>query len=1635
MNNAIVYLYHKNTSDSVPPTLFSGSFTYTFATALLSGGVLNGWSQTAPAIVAGEYLWLAQAVASSSIVTDAIATAEFSAPAVVGVGGTDGATGATGAAGYNTATLTAYQRAPTAPTVMPTNGLTYTFATAAWTPGGLWSKTIPAYSTDPLWAVSATAYSDTATDTIATADWSSAVQLNEDGADGAAGTDGLNVATVYIYQRTATDVAPSLPTTPSATFTFATGALDALNNGWTKTVPPAGTDDFLWVSFATASNIGATDEILAAEWQAAQKLAETGATGDTGDAGADGLNTATVSLYHKNTSNVTPPAAFSGTFTYTFSTAALTGGTLNGWSQTAPDIGQGEYLWVRQAAAVNANATDSIVSTEFAGAVVVGIGGTDGATGGTGPQGDAGIDGLNNATAYLYHKNTSSVTPPTAFSGTFTYTFATALLSGGTLNGWTQTAPAIGPGEYLWLRQATASSITTTDSILATEFSAATVISIGGLPGDDGNAGANGSSVHVSSVYKRSVDNPGTPTGGQFVFGTNVLTPPSGWSITPPADNGTTLWVSTAVWSIIGPTGTDSATTWTAPQQLINPASGQVLSTRDWRDSAVAMDGGQVWDQTGSTPDNSTLVFNEAGPFGDYPPIMQIRGDGLTNPGWYSQWVGKFAYDNEKSYVIYQWVKRRGGAAAGLYVGFPTAGAGSEHVASMTGVPNTNPYTVPNQSFTAEKWFLQVSVVWGLNSGLTVDQGLAGIYDPDTGLKIYDGAEFKWDSNQFDTTYIRTGFYDNVAPPIPATDGFDFTRVTGWVMDGGEPTIQQVLSGGIGLPKGSIVGGVKINYSTFDTPNPGEMYIHGLDALGRPADVDGSFVYNGSRLPLLKGYVFTNVETNNGYIVIETGVGTPFTTASAGAKMAGCQVVVTAGVAQWQYDNNTAWVNFTATDTMVIIGTYASGVDNVLNATLIPPMPLYTGVVSAARINANSLRAITATIGNLNTRDIGGAPTTPRLALSDSNSPLTIFDTDDTTVLFNLTNTEDGLRLGLLGDFEPNSLNTAQAFSTVGINSLRGRLGLLQPTGGTTQRGGDLQKTAANQNASNGSTHLCNLDENYLASTIKSKPDDITLTFKIVGNDWDSGFPGYARGDWTMQWQVSANGGAYTNIAGASFNVLGNISIESEPGGPVFYSYYLSEQRTYVWTGSVADVEYTFRLVCTLNSGTDIGYIQTLTASEPLNFAGVLEVHDHDASQITTGLLAGARINQAELGVDASTISTLVRRNSSGDINVRLLRSEYDSTNPTIGYIMTQIDTASNNYVRPSTPAQLTAGLPLATTGVKGLMPALNGSTSVFLRGDGAWAAQSAPANYLRHITTGYNDGEITVSGTAPGAPTQGDVWIDTAATLDASTLGGLSVNTTTVNNVANQIMRTNSSGYGMFGWINTISGVASAAEPARIYCSQDAYIRYMTAANFRTYVTASYYAPISHTHSYLPVASPTFTGTLTGPSAEMTDLGLNSNPGEGDLRVGGYGIMGSRAGSVVYVTNASTTGSVAINTGGVHGSAYNRGVFSNTGLVVTGVMTATGQVQGSILNASSDVTLKTLKGEYAPTRMSEVRAWNYDFKDGPKNKIGYIAQDIQAILPGAVGKDPKGKLTLDYNMVLVAKVADIEARMEAAGL
>jgi hypothetical protein len=314
-------------------------------------------------------------------------------------------------------------------------------------------------------------------------------------------------------------------------------------------------------------------------WNPVAGAGPTGATGPTGTTGGGGLNSASVYLYNKNTST-TPPALFSGIFTYTFATGVLSGGTLNGWAQTPPSIAAGEYLFLSLATASSTTSTDSIPYTEFSAPQVISGTGTSGA---------------NTAIVSLFNKNTSATTPPTTFSGTFTYTFATATLSGGTLNGWSQSAPTLTTGEYLWERQATAFSSATTDTIAATEFSSAVVVGAAGNNGATGPTGTSGPTgttgptgasitgptgqaglqVARPAVYQWGLSTPSISGSSTYTWATASYTAPSGWSttITAAPSAGFILYTATATVTDVA-TATSTAFSWTTASIIVSGYAG-----------------------------------------------------------------------------------------------------------------------------------------------------------------------------------------------------------------------------------------------------------------------------------------------------------------------------------------------------------------------------------------------------------------------------------------------------------------------------------------------------------------------------------------------------------------------------------------------------------------------------------------------------------------------------------------------------------------------------------------------------------------------------------------------------------------------------------------------------------------------------------------------------------------------------------------------------------------------------------------------------------------------------------------------------------------------------------------------------
>jgi hypothetical protein len=184
-----------------------------------------------------------------------------------------GSRGVDGASGLNNATVFLYRRSTSTPP-LPSVTTTYTFSTKTLTGANNgWTQAIPA-GTAPIYVTAATASSVGDKDTIASNEWAGATVLAQNGTNG---SDGLNSATVFLYRRSTTT--PALPS-ETTTYTFSSGVLSGVNNGWTQTVP-AGSNP-LYVTTATAVSASETDTISAGEWAAVKVLAQNGVDGASG---------------------------------------------------------------------------------------------------------------------------------------------------------------------------------------------------------------------------------------------------------------------------------------------------------------------------------------------------------------------------------------------------------------------------------------------------------------------------------------------------------------------------------------------------------------------------------------------------------------------------------------------------------------------------------------------------------------------------------------------------------------------------------------------------------------------------------------------------------------------------------------------------------------------------------------------------------------------------------------------------------------------------------------------------------------------------------------------------------------------------------------------------------------------------------------------------------------------------------------------------------------------------------------------------------------------------------------------------------------------------------------------------------
>ena len=144
----------------------------------------------------------------------------------------------------------------------------------------------------------------------------------------------------------------------------------------------------------------------------------------------------------------------------------------------------------------------------------------------------------------------------------------------------------------------------------------------------------------------------------------------------------------------------------------------------------------------------------------------------------------------------------------------------------------------------------------------------------------------------------------------------------------------------------------------------------------------------------------------------------------------------------------------------------------------------------------------------------------------------------------------------------------------------------------------------------------------------------------------------------------------------------------------------------------------------------------------------------------------------------------------------------------------------------------------------------------------------------------------------------------------------------------------------------------------------------------------------------------------------------LNSS---GLLNLGGYGVFGSGSGIPTGILGLDGSGNMVTND--------TLTVDASSNAVFSGTVTATNFI------LSSDKTLKDNIKEIDTSHV-DVNWKNFELKSEPGVKrSGVIAQELEENHPEFVRTDKDGLKSVAYIDLLIAKIAELEARLKKAGI
>ena len=202
--------------------------------------------------------------------------------------------------------------------------------------------------------------------------------------------------------------------------------------------------------------------------------------------------------------------------------------------------------------------------------------------------------------------------------------------------------------------------------------------------------------------------------------------------------------------------------------------------------------------------------------------------------------------------------------------------------------------------------------------------------------------------------------------------------------------------------------------------------------------------------------------------------------------------------------------------------------------------------------------------------------------------------------------------------------------------------------------------------------------------------------------------------------------------------------------------------------------------------------------------------------------------------------------------------------------------------------------------------------------------------------------------------------------------------------------------------------------------------------------VITTFYATNTELAKKAPLASPTFTGTVTAPTfagalsgnATTATTAATANKTKAILTL-------QMNGGSAQTFDGSTAKTFNVTAAGI-------GALPTSGGTVSGALTVNGALKGATITATSDARLKNIHNRHTTlSNIYQLSAVDFSFKGSDDSThTGLIAQEVQALYPNLVKEDERGYLSIDYCGVtallvndmkhLLGKINKLESQLEA---